>query len=118
MLIRVKNLKLKTILGVYEWEKNSKRELIFNIEVETKNTKSLFSDKSSDTIDYDDFVKTIKKVSLSKFNLIEKLAGEILKELMKNKKIFRCKIEIAKVGAVKEAESCCVIIETKRNSKK
>ena len=118
MLIRVKNLKLKTILGVYEWEKNSKRELIFNIEVETKNTKSLFSDKLSDTIDYDDIVKTIKKVSLSKFNLIEKLAGEILKELMKNKKIFRCKIEIAKVGAVKEAESCCVIIETKRNSKK
>jgi dihydroneopterin aldolase len=114
MLIKVKNLKLKTIIGVYDWEKTIKRDLIFNIEVETQNTKSLSSDQLSDTIDYAEIIDAVKKYIDQRFSLIEKMAGEILKEIMINEKITRCKIEIDKVGIIKEADSCSIIIEEKR----
>jgi dihydroneopterin aldolase len=115
MLIRVKNLKLKTIIGVYEWEKHVNRDLVFNIEVEIKTIKSISSDNLSDTVDYDEIVEIVKKNCTKRFFLIEKMAGEILKEIMKNKKVLRCKIEIDKIGIISEADSCSVVIEKKKN---
>ena len=114
MLIKVKNLKLKTIIGVYDWEKKIKRDLVFNIEVETNNIKSLSSDELSDTIDYDEIVAIVKTIGVKRFFLIEKMAGEILKEIMQNQKILRCKIEIDKMGIIEDADSCSVTIEEKR----
>jgi dihydroneopterin aldolase len=114
MLIRVKNLKLKAIIGVYEWERKIKRDLVFNVEVETKNSKAISNDDLADTVDYDEIVAVIKKLGTEKFFLIEKMAGEITKEILKNKKISRCKIEIDKIGIISEADSCSVVIEQKQ----
>ncbi len=112
MLIRIKNLRLQTIIGVYDWEKKSTREIIINAEIETKNTKSTITDKLSDAIDYAELTKKIKDLVIkSRYNLIEKLAGEIIKKIMEDRRIRRCKVEIDKMKAVEEVESFSVIIE-------
>ena len=112
MLIKIKNLRLKTIIGVHEWEKKINREIIINAELEAKNSKSTISDKLEDTIDYDAAVNKIKSVVKNgRFKLVEKLAGEIMKEIFADKKIKRCKIEIDKVGAVVDLESFSVTLE-------
>ena len=115
MIIKIKNLRLKTKIGVYDFEKNLNREIIINAEIEIKNDKSASSDKLSDTVDYDNLTTQIKNlVKENQFKLIEKLAGEIVKKIMKDQRIKRCKVEIDKTKAIKEVESFSVIIEKTR----
>jgi dihydroneopterin aldolase len=112
MLIKIKNLKLKTILGVHAWEENINREIIINAEVETNNLSSLSSDDIKDTIDYDILILKIKNLVNSKrFKLIEKMAAEIMREIMEDARISRCKLEIDKVGVIADVDSFSVTLE-------
>jgi dihydroneopterin aldolase len=115
MLIQIKNLKVKTVIGVYEWEEKIQRELIFNIEIKLKSEKSLSSDKLEDSVDYDEIIAIVKKISKKRFALIEKMGGEIIKEILQDKRIKSCKISIDKTAIYKDVESCCVVIEKKNN---
>jgi len=115
MIIKIKNLRLKTKIGVYDWEKNFNREIIINAEIEVKNSKSINSDKLCDTVDYDELTAKIKEVvAKNYFKLIEKLAGEIIKKIMQDRRITRCKVEIDKMKVVKDVESFSVILEKKQ----
>ena len=60
MIIKIKNLSLETVIGVYGWEKNKPRTLIFNVEIETDFIEGIKSDHLKDTIDYDIVVNQIK----------------------------------------------------------
>lgn len=112
MLIKIKNLKLKTIIGIYPWEENFDREIIINAEIETNHTDSLSSDNIEDTIDYDIIISKIKDLlKLNRFKLIEKMAAEIMKKIMEDKRITRCKLEVDKVGVVPEVDSLSITIE-------
>lgn len=115
MLIKIKNLKLHTNLGVYTWEKTFNREIIINAEIETDFVQSLESDDIADTIDYDTITIKIKNlVAQNKFKLIEKLAQQIMNAIMEEPCIKRCKLEIDKVGVVEFVESFSVTIEETR----
>lgn len=98
MIIRVKNLKLYGSLGVYDWEKDFKRGLVFNLELEVDNEKSMKSDDISDTIDYDKITNLIKDyVASNHCDLIEKMVGDLLDLIMQDQKIARCTLEIDKL---------------------
>ncbi len=117
MLIKIKNLKLHTILGVYNWEKTFNREIIINAEIETDFTRSLESDNVEDTIDYDVITTKIKKlVTDNQFKLIEKMAQEMMNKIMEDARIKRCKLEIDKVGVIEFVESFSVTIEQHRKN--
>ena len=112
MIIKIKNLKLKTIIGIYDWEKNIDRDITINAEISTNFDKALLSDEIKDAIDYDDIVAKIKNiVSSKKFNLVERMAQEIMDAILQDKRLNKCILEIDKVGAVPDLESFCVKIE-------
>jgi len=112
VLIRIKNLRLKTILGVHAWEAHVDREIIINAELETNHLDSLTSDNIADTIDYDIIINKIKRlVATKKFKLIEKMAVEIMREIMEDKRISRCRLEVDKVGVVDSVDSFSVTLE-------
>lgn len=106
MLIKLKNLHLKTIIGIHKWEDEVEREMLINITIETDNNKALQSDDIKDTIDYDLIVTNIKNlVRDNRFKLVEKMVGEILNLIMQDHRIKKCQIEIDKIGAVAGLES-------------
>ncbi len=112
MLIKIKNLRLKTILGIHPWEENVDREVIINAELETKYLNSQISDDINDTIDYDTIVTKIKNIILKKrFKLIEKMAAEIIDAIMEDKRIFRSKVEVDKVGVIDGVDSFSITLE-------
>jgi FolB domain-containing protein len=112
MILKIKNLKLKTILGVHQWEGKIDREIIINAKIETNHLKSLESDEISDSIDYDLIVSKIKNlIATSRFKLVEKMAQQVMNEILQDKRITKCKLEIDKVGAVEGLESFSVQIE-------
>ncbi len=89
MIIKIKNLRLKTIIGIYEFEQKILQDIIINASLHIKDESSLTSDNISDTIDYDNIVEDIKKiVSQNKFNLIEKLTHDVMKSILKIKKFI------------------------------
>ena len=115
MIIKIKNLRLKTILGVYDWEQKIEREIIINAAIKTSHLNSLQSDDLSDTIDYDDIIKKIKKLITEKrFKLIEKMTQEVMDTIMQNSRVLECELEIDKVGVVENVDSFSVTLTQKR----
>ena len=112
MIIKIKNLRLKTILGIYEWEENVDREIIINAKIHTNFDRALISDEISDALDYDDIVTKIKNlISNKRYRLVEKMAQDMMNEIMQDSRISKCKLEIDKVGAVESLESFSITIE-------
>ncbi len=117
MLLKIKNLRLKTAIGVYDWEKNFDREIIINLEIETDFLSALQSDKLEDAIDYNEIAQKVKKfIHENKFNLIEKMAQSLLAEVMSDFRIKKCKLEIDKVGAIDFVDSASITIEQERKN--
>ncbi len=117
MKIKIKDLKLKTIIGIYDWEKNFEREILINLEIDVGDSKSLYSDSIDDTVDYEIIYNQIKNlVSTKRFKLIEKLAQEIIDLIMLDLRILKIKIEIDKMHIFKEARSCAICIEKTRDN--
>lgn len=115
MLIKIKNLKLHTNLGIHNWEKTFNREIIINAEIESDALRGLESDNILDTIDYDVITTKIKNlIAQNQFKLIEKMAQEVMNRIMEDTRVKRCKLEIDKVGVVEFVESFSVTIEQQR----
>jgi dihydroneopterin aldolase len=115
MIIKIKNLRLQTILGVYEWEKTIDRDIIINAEITSDKLNSLESDNIEDTIDYDILISKIKTlITNNRFKLIEAMAQSMIKLIMEDKRISKCKLEIDKVGVVEGVDSFSVTIEQLR----
>jgi len=116
MLIKIKNFRLKTILGIYEWEKNFEREIIINATIETNYDKSCLTYDIKDTIDYDEIIAKIKKfLNSKKFQLIEEMTQQVLDLIMEDNRIDKCTVEIDKVRVIEEVESFSVTLTQERN---
>ncbi|MCK5391899.1 MAG: FolB domain-containing protein, partial [Deltaproteobacteria bacterium] len=59
MIIKIKNLKLRTIVGIYEWEKKTKQDIVINVEIEFDGSKAIETDNIEDTVDYKTITKKI-----------------------------------------------------------
>jgi D-erythro-7,8-dihydroneopterin triphosphate epimerase len=115
-IIRVKNLLIRTIIGFNPDERNNRQDVIINIEIETDTSSAVLSDEPDGIFDYKVVTKkVIKMVQESKFNLLEKLAYEILQTVMEDKKVKRCRVEVDKPHALRFAESVSAEIEEKRD---
>jgi D-erythro-7,8-dihydroneopterin triphosphate epimerase len=109
MIIRIEDLKLRTIVGIYEWEKENKQDIIINVEIEFDGTKAIETDDITDTIDYKSITKRIiTMVEESEFNLIERIAGEAIKIVMENEKVEKASVRVDKPGALRFTDSVSV----------
>jgi len=109
MIIKIENLKLRTIVGIYDWEKEKKQDVILNIEMEFDGTKAIETDSIDDTIDYKTITKEIiDMVEGTEFNLIERIAGEAMKIVMQNDKVQRASVRVDKPGALRFTDTVSV----------
>ena len=116
--IRITDLRLKTIIGINDWERHVKQEVNINIIMELDVSKAAQSDDIKDTIDYKALKKKIMGfVKSSRFNLLERLAAEVLNIVMKDRRIkFAC-VKIDKPLALRFARSVSVEVSRKRHGK-
>jgi dihydroneopterin aldolase len=115
MKIIIKNLQVKTIIGVHAWEKKKPRDIFITLEIEFDGTKPAKTDSISDTPNYDEISAMLTdETTKSRFELIEKLAVHLLYKVMEDPQISYAKIEISKPGAIPDAETVCVVEEILR----
>jgi D-erythro-7,8-dihydroneopterin triphosphate epimerase len=116
MIIRIKNLRLRTVVGIQHWERKQPQDVIINIEMEFDGTKAAETDHIDDTVNYKVVKrKIIKEVENARYYLLDRLASQILKVVMKEKKVKRATVEVDKPQALRFADSVSVVCSSERS---
>lgn len=109
MKIRIKNLRLRTTIGIYEWERKVKQDVVINVEIEFDGEQASQMDHIQYTLDYKKITKSIiQLVEKSDFFLLEKLGDEILKICVQNPLVQKAKVEVDKPQALRYADSVSI----------
>jgi len=115
MMIRIKNLRCRTVIGVYEWEREQEQSVVVNIELHFDGAAAARSDRLEDTVNYKALKKRIMaEVEQGKFQLIEALADHILKIVMDDPKVTAAAVEVDKPHALRFADSVSVTCSARR----
>jgi D-erythro-7,8-dihydroneopterin triphosphate epimerase len=116
MIIRIKNLRLRCIIGINDWERENKQDVIINLKIEFDGEAAAASDDISHTVNYRTITKQIiELVEGSDFGLIEKLCSRILDVCMADPKVKKAKVEIDKPGALRFSDSVSMSDSRKRS---
>ena len=97
----IDNLEVFANHGLFEEENKLGQKFIFDIECELNYKKAMFSDEMTDSISYADIAEVVVKTATTNtFNLLERLAGEILKNIFTEfPQIENINLKINKPGA-------------------
>lgn len=115
MQIRIKNLLLRTIIGVREWEREEPRDIVLNLEVAFDGSRVATSDRLEDTIDYSALTDRISTaVRASRFFLIERLAHHVLEIVMEDERVRWAQVEVDKPHALRFSESVSAVVTGER----
>lgn len=114
--IHITDLKLRTVIGIFAWERKIKQDVILNIALTFNAKKAAKTDNVKDTVDYKNLTKKIiAKVESSKYFLIEKLAAQVLSIIRKTPGVLEATVRIDKPGALRFAKSVSVTLTSKDN---
>jgi dihydroneopterin aldolase/D-erythro-7,8-dihydroneopterin triphosphate epimerase len=114
--IHIKDLLLRTIIGINEEERRDKQDVLINITLYTDHTAAR-SDEVADTVNYRTVAKqTIKLVEASQFFLVEKMALEIVNLCLADPRVERAIVTVEKPGALRFARSVGVTVDRTRNT--
>lgn len=115
--ITLKNIKIYAYHGVFEEEQIKGQNFYIDVEMFLSLRAADTSDDLEATVDYSGVFDVIQDVSKNnKFRLIEKLAGEISREILSRyKKIREIVVSVRKPEAPMEGEFDWVEVEIKRS---
>jgi len=109
--IHIRELLLRCIIGIREWERKAPQNVIIDITLYTDFTKAAETDDISDTVDYVTIKKhVIERVESSSFMLVERLAQVIASTCLEDKKVARVDVTLSKPGALRFAKTVAVEI--------
>jgi len=104
-LVRIENLRLRTIIGTYDHERGEKQDIITNITFKYDSHKPEQTDELDGAVNYKALIDKIEKeVGHSKFYLLEKLARFILDIITADKAITAARVKLDKPDAIRFAD--------------
>lgn len=110
-IIYIKDLRIKTIIGIFDWERKVKQEVSIDMEFPFDCKKAAATDSIEDTIDYKAITKgVIKFVEESSFQLQETLAESIAALVKDEYGVKSIKLRVSKPGALRGAKDVGLII--------
>ena len=111
-IIYLKDLRIDTIIGVYDWERKTRQTVILDIEMGADIKKAAKNDNIDDTLNYKAVAKRlISFVEQSQFQLVETLAENIAEILITEFNVPWLRLQLNKQGAVRNVRDVGVIIE-------
>ena len=117
--IFLRDLKLKTRIGIFEWEKQIDQIININIEVGTDIKKAASTDDVSFSLDYKSLsIKVKEYVQKNNHQLIETLIENIAEILLKDFNIEYVTISISKPGAIRDSQDVGIEITNLTNQPK
>lgn len=110
--IFLNDLNIDTIIGIYDWERETLQTLSFDLEMDWDIAKAAKSDDIADTLDYGAIATTIVSfVEASRYQLIETLAEDLCALLLKTYPIPKLKLTLSKPVALHGQNTARIVIE-------
>lgn len=111
-IIFLRGLHIETIVGIFDWERVTRRVVVLDIEMATDNRKAAESDSIHDALDYAAVSQRIVAfVEQSSFYLVETLAERICEIIRTEFRVPWVRLTLNKKGAIEKASDVGIIIE-------
>ncbi|MDC9729156.1 MAG: dihydroneopterin aldolase [Methyloprofundus sp.] len=111
-IIFLGGLQVETIIGIYDWERETKQTVVLDIEMAHDIKKAAATDDIEDTLDYKAVSEQVVAfVKASEFFLVERLAEEINQMIRTEFNVPWVKLTLNKKGAITGASDVGIIIE-------
>ncbi len=111
-IVFIKGLKARATVGVFEWERHIRQQLVVDLELRADVAHAAQSDALEDTVDYKAISqRVVEFIEASEYRLVESLA-EALAELIREEfAVSWLRLRMAKPFAVRTAQEVGVVIE-------
>ncbi len=111
-IVFVRQLEVNTVIGVFDWEREIKQKLVFDLELGTDISSAAKSDDLKDTLDYKAISHAVYNfVENSEYQLVETVAEKVASLILNEFPVKWLKLTLDKPGAVSIAKSVGVQIE-------
>lgn len=108
----IEDLRIETVIGIYDWERTTRQVVALDIEMAFDNTKPAATDRIEDTLDYKAVSKRlIAFVEAAQFELVETLAERCAGIIRGEFGVTWLRLKLSKPGAVTGSRAVGVIIE-------
>ena len=113
--ILISDLLVRGIIGLNEWERKKKQDILVNLELSADISAAGSSDDVAKTVNYRTITKAvIGSIEKSSYFLVEALATEIARLIVVEFGVERVRVRVEKPGAVRFARSVGVEIIRRR----
>lgn len=111
-IIYLNGLTVETIIGIFDWERETRQPVVFDFEMAADVRKAAATDRIEDTVDYKSIAKrVIQYVEDSEFFLVETLAEHVAAIILEEFGVSWVRLRLNKAGAVRYAGDVGVVIE-------
>ncbi|MFO8025189.1 dihydroneopterin aldolase [Thiohalophilus sp.] len=111
-IIYLSDLRIDTVIGIYDWERRIKQTVVLDLEMGADIRQAAASDHIDDTLNYKAVAKRIIGfVEESEYQLVETLAEKVAEIILTEFNVPWVRVRLNKQGAVRGARDVGVIIE-------
>lgn len=115
-IIRIKNLRLRTFIGIKEEEINHKQDVVINVVIHYPAERARNSEDIADALNYRTVTKSILQlVEGNRFALLEKLTQDVLNIASAHPWVTYAEVEIDKLLALRYADSVSMTMSYRRS---
>ena len=111
-IIYLRDLHIKTVIGIFDWERQITQTVILDLEMGTDITAAAHTDQIAKTIDYSAIAeRLVQFVSDSEFQLVETLAERCAAIIRDEFQVPWVRLSLNKKGAIRGASDVGILIE-------
>jgi dihydroneopterin aldolase len=111
-IVFISDLRIRTIIGIYDWERKVKQSISLDLEMGADIARAAATDAIEDTLNYKAVSKRlIEFVEASDFQLVETLAEKIAAIVLTEFRVPWVRLTVHKPGAVRGSRDVGVVIE-------
>ena len=116
-IIRIKNLRLRTFIGIKEEEIKNKQDVVINVVIHYPAEQARRSENIADALNYRTITKRIiAHVEDNRFALLEKLTQDVLNIACEHHWVTYAEVEVDKLYALRYADSVSMTMRYRKAS--
>lgn len=117
--IRIKNLRLRTHIGIKEEEIQNRQDVVINAVIRYRADKAVAFNRIEQALNYRTITKqVIAHVEGNRFLLLERMTREVLDLVMAHEQVLTAQVEIDKPHALRFADSVSITLSASRDPRR
>ncbi|SFX66973.1 dihydroneopterin triphosphate 2'-epimerase [Marinospirillum alkaliphilum] len=113
--IRIKNLRLRTFIGIKEDEIQNRQDIVVNAVIRYAADRAVQFNRIEEALNYRTITKKIiAHVEEGRFALLERLTRELLELIMEHEQVLSAEVEVDKPHALRFSDSVSVTLSARR----